>query len=379
MHGLRIVLKPTIEREDNNMSMKGIDVSGWQKGIDLSKIDCDFVIVKATQGTGFTSEDYERQATQAKSLGKKLGIYHYANGSGAKEEAEFFVSKVKPYLKEAILVLDWEKDQNSKFGAGIEYPLAWLNRVYELTGVRPLIYMSKSVTRQHDWTAVAKNYGLWVAQYANNNQTGYQSNPWTDKNGYGAWSSPAIFQYSSHGRLSGYNANLDINIAYMDAAAWDKYAAGEAGAKQEEKEQPNGTPTGTTLELVYGVMTKQYGDGDARKAALGSRYDEVQNTINHICSASAETLAEETKAGKYGNGSIRKAVLGDRYNEVQKIINGGGVTKQQSRSYTVKKNDNLTKIAKTYGTTVNTIVQKNKKKYPKITANFICVGWVLEV
>ena len=95
--------------------------------------------------------------------------------------------------------------------------------------------------------------------------------------------------------------------------------------------------------------------------------------------ASAETLAEETKAGKYGNGSIRKAVLGDRYNEVQKIINGGGVTKQQSRSYTVKKNDNLTKIAKTYGTTVNTIVQKNKKKYPKITANFICVGWVLEV
>lgn len=67
MHGLRIVLKPTIEREDNNMSMKGIDVSGWQKGIDLSKIDCDFVIVKATQGTGFTSEDYERQATQAKS------------------------------------------------------------------------------------------------------------------------------------------------------------------------------------------------------------------------------------------------------------------------------------------------------------------------
>lgn len=169
------------------------------------------------------------------------------------------------------------------------------------------------------------------------------------------------------------------NIAYMDAAAWDKYAAGEAGAKQEEKERPNGTPTGTTLELVYGVMTKQYGDGDARKAAMGSRYDEVQNMINHICSASATTLVEETKAGNYGNGTIRKTVLGDRYDEVQKIINGGSATKKQSRSYTVKKNDNLTKIAKTYGTTVNAIVQKNKKKYPKITANFICVGWVLEV
>lgn len=95
MYGLRSILKPAIEREGNNMSMKGIDVSGWQKGIDLSKIDCDFVIVKATQGTGFTSEDYERQAKQAKSLGKKLGIYHYANGSGAKAEAEFFRKQSK--------------------------------------------------------------------------------------------------------------------------------------------------------------------------------------------------------------------------------------------------------------------------------------------
>lgn len=86
-----------------------------------------------------------------------------------------------------------------------------------------------------------------------------------------------------------------------------------------------------------------------------------------------------TKAGKYGNNPIRKTVLGDRCDEVQKIINGGNATKKQSRSYTVKKNDNLTKIAKTYGTTVNAIVQKNKKKYPKITANFICTGWVLEV
>lgn len=362
------------------MSMRGIDVSGWQKGIDLSKIDCDFVIVKATQGTGFTSADYERQAKQAKSLGKKLGIYHYANGSGAEAEAEFFVSKVKPYVKEAILVLDWEKDQNSKFGTGIEYPLAWLNKVYELTGVRPLIYMSKSVTRQHEWGEVAKHYDLWVAQYADDNQTGYQSTPWTDKNGYGAWNSPAIFQYSSHGRLNGYNDNLDINIAYMDAEAWDKYAKGDTGAKPATKEEPKGnTTTGTTLELVYGVMTKQYGDGEARKAALGTRYNEVQGMINHIANTPAATLAEETKAGKYGNDPIRKAVLGARYNEVQAIINGNSAAKKQTRSYTVKSGDNLTKIAKAYGTTVNAIVTANKKKYPKITADFICTGWVLDV
>lgn len=45
----------------------------------------------------------------------------------------------------------------------------------------------------------------------------------------------------------------------------------------------------------------------------------------------------------------------------------------------VKTGDNLTKIAKNYGTTVAKIVSKNKTKYPKITANYIVVGWELIV
>ena len=32
------------------MSLKGIDISNHQRGLDISKIDCDFVIIKATEG-----------------------------------------------------------------------------------------------------------------------------------------------------------------------------------------------------------------------------------------------------------------------------------------------------------------------------------------
>ena len=32
------------------MGLNGIDVSGWQEGIDLSAVAADFVIMKATQG-----------------------------------------------------------------------------------------------------------------------------------------------------------------------------------------------------------------------------------------------------------------------------------------------------------------------------------------
>ena len=63
------------------------------------------------------------------------------------------------------------------------------------------------------------DYGMWIAQYANNNQTGYQESPWNE----GAYAC-AMRQYSSHGRLSGYNGDLDLDKFYGDREAWNKYA-----------------------------------------------------------------------------------------------------------------------------------------------------------
>lgn len=340
------------------MSMNGIDVSGWQAGINLAAVLCDFVIIKSTQGTSYVNKDCDRAYRQAKAAGKLLGVYHYFSGGDPYAEAEFFVKNVKGYVGEAILVLDWEGEQNAKFSQGPVVAKPFLDKVKELTGVRPLIYMSKSVCRTHDWSAVASEYALWVAQYADNNTTGYKSNPWTDNKGYGAWSGPAIFQYSSHGRLTGYSGNLDINIAYMDAAAWKAYAKG-SGATPEPAPAPTpalSTPAGSTLDLVYGVMTKKYGDGDARKAALGTRYNEVQDMINHIENSSAATLAEETKNGRYGNNPVRRTVLGKKYSAVQDIINGKtSGTGSNAVYYTVKSGDTLSGIAAKYGTTYQKI------------------------
>lgn len=336
------------------MSMNGIDVSGWQEGIDLSIVPADFVIIKATQGITYVNPDCDRAYQQAKAAGRLLGVYHYFSGGNPTKEAEYFVNNIKGYISDAILILDWEGNENAKFSQGPVVAKPFLDKVRDLTGVKPLIYMSKSVCCQHDWSAVASEYALWAAQYADANPTGYQLNPWTDNNGYGAWKGPAIFQYSSNGRLAGYSRELDINIAYMDATAWKAYAKGTQAIQTPKADAPNGS----VLDLVYGVMTGKYGNGDTRKAALGSRYDEVQNEINHIQEASAETLATETEAGRYGNGDIRKAVLGGKYDAVQKIIN-----RQSTGSgpgavyYTVQENDTLSGIAAKYGTTYQKIAQ----------------------
>lgn len=356
------------------MSMNGIDVSGWQAGINLAAVPCDFVIIKSTQGTSYVNKDCDRAYQQAKAAGKLLGVYHYFSGGDPYAEAEFFVKNIKGYVGEAILVLDWEPQQNSKFGQGAAVAKPFLDKVKELTGVKPLIYISKSFCRSYDWSSVASEYDLWVAQYANNKQTGYQEKPWTDSNGYGAWGNPAIFQYSSHGRLSGYNGDLDINIAYMDANGWKSYAGAKNGtdSKPGTSTPQQTTPNGSTLDLVYGVMTGRYGSGTERKTKLGSRYDEVQNMINHIASTSASTLATEVKSGAYGNGDVRKVVLGSRYDEVQKIVNGSGTS---AVYYTVKSGDTLSAIASKYGTTYQKIAQINGISNP----NKIYIGQKIRV
>ena len=213
--------------------LNGIDIASYQKGINLGVVPCDFVIIKATQGLSYINPDFERAYKQAKSNGKLLGIYHYANGAGAIKEADFFIKVIGNRIGEAILVLDWEGAQNPQFGKNdVAYVKAFCDRVYDKTGVRPLVYMSKSVCRAHDWSSVASNYALWAAQYANNNTTGYQSHPWTDSRSYGAWDAPVIFQYSSKGRLNGWGGNLDLDIAYLTPEQWQAYAT---GGKQEEQ------------------------------------------------------------------------------------------------------------------------------------------------
>ena len=94
--------------------MKGIDISNWQADLNAGTINADFVIVKATEGTGYVSPACDRHYQQAVKAGKKVGVYHFArNGSNsARAEAEFFLKHTKGYHKNAILILDWEDGGN---------------------------------------------------------------------------------------------------------------------------------------------------------------------------------------------------------------------------------------------------------------------------
>lgn len=288
--------------------LKGVDLSHWQSNFDNFS-GVDFAIIKATEGVGYVDPACDTLYQRAKKAGKLLGVYHFARpdlNNSAVAEADWFVKNIQGYIKEAILVLDWE----SGYLGNVAWAKQFLDRVKEKTGVKAILYASRSPINSFDWSSVANaDYGLWVADYGAN--TGSEGTKPVVK----WWQFYILWQYTSKGRVSGYSGNVDLNNFYGDAETWRKYATSSKTAPEPKKK-------------------------------------------------TVEELADEVLEGKWGNGEERKKKLTDAgydYQAVQNRVNEKlGIDKQPKvEYYTVKSGDNLTKIAKKYGTTVDQLVKWN--------------------
>lgn len=201
--------------------MNGIDISVYQKNIDLSLVACDFVIVKATEGKTYQDPCFFNHIEKAKSLGKLLGFYHFARpeNNNPHEEVTNFLNSVKNYVGRGIPVLDWES--SAKYN--VQWAKAFLDDFHSITGVRPMIYMSESVVNTYDWSSVAELYPLWVARYRDHEPDyNYDMSKAGRAPEVKWWESYVMWQWTSSGRLDGYGANLDCNKFYGDAELWRK-------------------------------------------------------------------------------------------------------------------------------------------------------------
>jgi len=329
--------------------MNGIDIAGWQTGIDLSKVPCDFVIAKATGGYGYKNPDFKRQIEQTLALGKCAGAYHFAwdkgyTGATPEQEAQWFLDVVQPYLGKIVLALDWEAEAKK---LGPVWAKRWLDYVKDKTGVTPLFYSYQSEASQKKWADVAKTYPLWMAQYAISTDPTYNKG-YTPVRGYlasppgakkcGKWGENiTIRQYTSMGYLEGWTSRLDLNLAYMDRSDWAKLC-GQSVAPVEPE-----TPAKPTVdELAQQVLDREWGNGTERKRRLeaaGYDYNAVQKRVNELLAkqgtgepttpptsdeltaAEIDALAYAVIRGDYGNGTVRKQKLGDKYDAVQKRVN----------------------------------------------------------
>ena len=324
--------------------LRALDVSVWQE-VGSYGTDYDALIVKAAgSDAGFYVDpkcDAHYQA--AKQNGKLLGVYFFAKPSAgsAEEQAQFFVDNIRGYIGEAILVLDWEMEVEN-----VGWAKAWLDKVHELTGVKPLIYMSGSVANSYDWSSVAgADYGLWIAYWPNQYQYSWDwpSSPDEMNYGTGAWPFWAIWQFSSR------NGQLDCDVANMDAAGWKAYASVNGKIPTP---QPVPTPT---PQPSYQEYTVQPGDTLSNIAArFGTTYQKIAQD----------------------NGIANPDLIFP--NQVLKIYGGGGNGGQSAPrtvTHVVQAGETLSGIAAQYGTTYQKIAADNGIPNP----DYIQAGQVLTI
>lgn len=175
---------------------------------------------------------------------------------------------------------------------------------------------------------------------------------------------------------------------------------GSAESKPAEAKPAESAAKKSNEEIAAEVWAGKWGAGAARKKALtdaGYDYNAIQalvdkgvgkngtSTATTSVKKDVETLANEVIRGLWGSGNERRAKLtraGYDYNKVQARVNelmaGSKPATSTKKTHTVKAGENLTTIAKKYGTSWEKIYEKNKKVIGS-NPNIIKAGVVLKI
>lgn len=325
------------------MKKWGIDISSWQKGINLATAKNEgvqFAILRAGFSTTKDSQ-FETFYSQCKSLGIPVGAYLYSyatNVEQAKAEARALLNHLKGKQFEYPICLDMEdkcqkalsKDTNDAmiraFGEIIEGAGYWFS-VYTNVDFYNNYCHGKTLNAKYDW---------WMARWSSVAYTGYNCGM-TQFGGETNY----IRSHTVAGRT------VDQDYAYYD----------------------------------YPALMKQHGLNGYSKSG-GSTPSTPSAPTN---TKSVDTLAHEVINGAWGNGSDRVNRLtaaGYDYNAVQKRVNeilGSGNNNNSSSAeyYTVKRGDCLWNIAvKYYG---NGNMYTTIKKLNGLTSDTIYPGQKLRV
>lgn len=201
-------------------AVTGIDVSKYQQPpygsapVNWSSVTnsgVGFAVVKATEGRTQVDPAFVTNASGAIAAGITVGMYHVASPSistdDARIEADHFVSVANPIAGNLIPALDIEINRvpPGMTPAQLEaWARAWLNRVTNRLGVRPMVYgsvyMFQTLLANTTWFA-DHGYPLWLARWGPL-PSPLPANDWQGQ-GWTFW------QWSSTGHISGITTDVD--------------------------------------------------------------------------------------------------------------------------------------------------------------------------
>lgn len=206
--------------------MFGIDVSRWNQGMDFTRADFDFAIVKATEGNGYADSLFLQHTDQLLKMGKLMGAYHFArpdlnkSEEGMRAEARYFYKNLEAsgLLGMILPVLDWEPSRRDLDNL-IEY---WLDEFHSISNIRPIVYASESLFNSTlSW--VPLKFEVWMAKWIESADIepskAKQNSPNYSYSGYIPWT---IWQFTSKGAWPGFTGCVDFNYTNVSREHWQK-------------------------------------------------------------------------------------------------------------------------------------------------------------
>lgn len=210
------------------MSMKGIDVSRYQRDVDYKKLKAagvDFVIIQAGYGDVLSyprqkDDMFEIHYKAATAAGLHVGAYWYSyatDAKGAKREAQGFIQTIKGKKFDMPIYLDIE-EKSQKSNAN-EICKAFCD-VCEAANYWTGVYSYLAMINECISKSICDRYSLWVAQWGGSKCT---------YNG-----TVNIWQYADDAYYNGVKGRVDADICYDDYPSKIK-AAGKNGYTKPTK------------------------------------------------------------------------------------------------------------------------------------------------
>jgi GH25 family lysozyme M1 (1,4-beta-N-acetylmuramidase) len=187
---------------------KGIDISRWQSFPDFSRVknDVDYVILQAGYGKYATQKDssWNYNISNCKKNNIPVGVYWYSYARSVADahlEAKACLEVIKGYKFEYPIYYDLEENLGAMGMTLVSNIATAFCSDLEAAGYFAGIYISRSPAQSYLTDNVKQKYALWLAEYSSNLN---YSGP------VGMW------QYSSSGKISGIDGNVDMNYCYED-------------------------------------------------------------------------------------------------------------------------------------------------------------------
>ncbi len=328
----------------NDEIYNGIDVSVYQGNIDYEKVKqagIEVVYIKSSEGSNFVDPKFERNYTEARKNGLKIGFYHYVTArteEEARRQAEFFVSTISGKVADCKLAMDFESFGNLTKKEINSIGLTFLRTLEELSKKEAVLY-SNAYTASYIWEGEVTKYPLWIAQYGVESP---QNN--------GTWNSWQGWQYSDMGEIAGINAYVDRDKYTKDIFLSDgsEIPTPEPTPEPEPEPEPNPNPE---PEKPTKTIIIKWGD-----------------TLSELALKYNTTVQELVKLNNIANPNLI-------YAGAKLIVPNNEPENSYTQIYVVKRGDTLSQIAQKFDTTVQIIAKDNNIK----NVNLIYVGQRLKI